>query len=191
MGGQADRNVADLVDAPKPQRTIMSVVPLEHLQDFLAQADQTRIGPLVRLAIWTGMQRGELLGLIWGDVDLERAVITVQRARVRVDGEDIIKAPKTSGSRRRIPLPSQAVKMLAAIKGNATADQPVFDLASPSAVSHQFQDLATRTGHKGLRFHDLRHTHATLLLQQDVSAKVVQERLATAPFPRRSTSTPT
>lgn len=148
------------------------------------------------VAISTGMRQGELLGLTWRHVDLTNAVIHVrqalQRKRKKEDPAKL-KEPKTRAGRRPIDIPKSVVEALLRHRGTQDAERDLAgalyqdrDLvfASPlgvalngSSVNKQFQRILEREGMQKLRFHDLRHTHATLLLMAGVNIKVVSERL--------------
>jgi integrase len=149
--------------------------------------------PLLRLAATTGMRRGEVLGLRWRDVDLQRGVLQVVQQRVR--GADALTygPPKTSRGRRRIDLDPATVSALREHRRRQLEDRLAFgpgyidaDLVfaradgsplDPDVVSRSFERLARRVGLTPIRFHDLRHTHATLALAAGIHPKVVQERL--------------
>ena len=169
----------------------------EELHRFLIAADRDAHFALWRLAASTGMRRGEVLGLRWHDVDLQRRLVTVRRQLIR-DGDALAFGhPKTAAGRRTICVDANTMLALekhrvrqAALRGNCNlasgrADDLVFCRANglprdPDAVSHQFAELIVRAGLPKIRFHDLRHTHATIALQAAINPKVVQERLGHA-----------
>ncbi len=163
------------------------------LNRLLEAARRTRDYPLIATALGTGMRLGELLALRWEDVDLEAGTISVTRSMQYTKGQGIaFKEPKTPQSRRKIILPPALVKVLRAHKteqakakllaGQYYAETGlVFDRGDgrpqrSGTVSARFRTLVRRVG-LSIRFHDLRHTHASLLLQQGVHPKVVAERL--------------
>lgn len=168
----------------------------EQVGRFLASVSGDRLLCMWRLAFATGMRRGELLGLRWRDVDLDGAALSVQQTWVRdVDGL-AFGAPKTAKGRRRIALDAETVATLRTHKRAQATDRiragslwKDNDLAfaredgspiDPDVVSQLFERLATRSGLPRIRFHDIRHTHASLLLAAGVHAKVVSERLGHA-----------
>lgn len=149
------------------------------------------------LAINTGMRLGEVFGLKWSDVDFQNKVINIQRSLSSTATQGLIlEDPKTKGSRRRIPITANVTNVLTTYRENQKqfADllgdvfQNTEDLAfcnsygkpmSPSNFSRRFfKKITKKTGiNNRFSFHDLRHTHATLLLQQGVNIKVISERL--------------
>ena len=153
------------------------------------------------LAVTTGMRIGELLGLCWGDVDLHNAVVLItqslQESAVGL-GTFILGQPKTSHSRRRISLSQSAVHSLLAHRERQGKERQrcadmwdsrynlVFPntLGRPMHPSHlrerEFYPLLRRAGLPYIRFHDLRHTAATLLLRRGVNPKIVSEMLGHA-----------
>jgi integrase len=139
------------------------------------------------------MRRGELLGLSWADIDLDRARLTVRRQLIRMGRRTVFGRPKTEAGRRCISLDPNTVEVLRRHKcrravtwrDDALSDPDKLDLVfcrpdgngrDPDVLSHQFGDLVRQAGLPKIRLHDLRHTHATLALQAGVHPKVVQER---------------
>jgi len=151
----------------------------------------------VRLAVLTGMRRGELLGLRWGDVDLEGATVNVQQTAQRLSGQGIVfRQPKTRLSRRSIALSPAAVHVLRQqrrrqaearlLAGSAYEDRDLVfasGLGSPveaGSLARTWSRITSAADVGHVRFHDLRHAHATLLLRQGVHPKIVSERLGHA-----------
>ena len=191
------RNPADAVEPPRAPRRDLQVPDAQDVRKILAAADATRYGPLVRLAVLTGMRRGELLGLRWADVDLDAAALNVQQSAQRITGQGMIfRQPKTRLSRRAIALSPAAVALLRQhrrrqaetrlLAGPAYADRGLVftsGLGAPVEPGNLLRAWGTiiaaaDVGH--VRFHDLRHAHATLLLRQGVHPKIVSERLGHA-----------
>lgn len=142
-----------------------------------------------RLALMTGMRRGELLGLRWRDVDLDGAFLSVQQQLTRQGDRGLVLAePKTSRGRRRIPLDAATVAALRARRSQQEI-VPVQDLVftradghalDPDTVTDAFRKATRAAGLPLIRLHDLRHTAATLMLRAGIHPKVVQERLGHA-----------
>ncbi len=167
----------------------------EETARFLEQTKAgTRLHPLFALALATGMRQGELLGLKWQDVDLVKGTVSVCRALVRIRGQkSVLRPPKTTGSRRQIPLDTATTTLLKAHRkrqmeerlaiGPKWEDNGLVFCTRQGTPLHNTQvELSMHTwsakaGVPRIRFHDLRHTHATLLLKAWVQVKVVSERL--------------
>ncbi|MDP9383347.1 MAG: site-specific integrase [Chloroflexota bacterium] len=188
--GYIQRNVCTVVHPPTPERNKLRTLTPEQVKALLSAARGGRWDALLSLAIATGMRKGELLGLKWEDVDLETGVLRVQRQLGR-DG--IFSEPKTRLARRGIHLPRSTVAVLrehglrqVEEKRSVGADWVAAGLVfcthqgkplQARNVVREFKNLLGRTGLPEIRFHDLRHTAATLMLLQGVPAKVVQGRL--------------
>ncbi len=195
--GLVTRNVAVVATAPRMRsipRLEMQVWTAPELQAFLRAAAGHRLFPALWLAAMTGMRRSELLGLRWSDLDLKRSRLSVNRGLVAVGYELHESRGKTKNSRRCIDLDSTTIQVLEAWHALQSAEatatgtdqlgwmfttadgQPVH----PHALSQAFERIARRAGIKVIRFHDIRHTHATLLIAAGVPIKVVSERLGHA-----------
>ncbi len=191
------RNVADTVKPPRPAPKEMQALSNAEARRLLEAAGEDRLEALYILAIHTGMRQGELLALRWQDVDLENAVASVRRTLTRSGGKVVFGEPKTKKSRRSIRLTSQAVEALRShlerqlqdmeILGDRYQDQGLVfttDTGAPINPSNLRQrsltPLLKRAGLPHMRFHDLRHTCATLLLSRGVHPKFVQELLGHA-----------
>jgi integrase len=149
------------------------------------------------LAITTGLRRGELLGLRWDDADLERGTLRVGRALVREGGRHTLGETKIRRSRRRVNLTPRTVAVLKAhrkrqleqrveLAGMYEDHGLIFasDIGTPlnpeNLVKRSFKPLLKRAGLPEIRFHDLRHTCATLLMGRGIHPKLVQELLGHA-----------
>ena len=197
--GLVSRNVAQATEAPRVDHKVMSILMLEDIPKFLEAAKRTPYYTLFYLLLHTGLRRGEALALRWKNVDLGLSslgvlgYLSVAETVYKLAGDYIVKEPKTPSSRRRIALPPSLVLVLRqhrteqeaqqALRGKPLTDNDfVFahqdsNLLDPSTVSHAFNKVIRKTGLPHIRLHDLRHTHASLLLQAGVHPKVVQERL--------------
>jgi integrase len=154
---------------------------------FLEQLGDDSTGVLFRLALVTGMRRGEVLGLRWTHVSLAGGFLFVQVSRVAVGGLVIEGPPKSRAGTRTVFLDPHTVSRLSRLKAGLEGDGRAFDgllftdehgqPLSPWWVSRQFQHLITETGLPRIRFHDLRHTSATLGLASGESLKEVSSRL--------------
>ena len=141
------------------------------------------------------LRRGELLGLKWTDVDFDRGVLKIQRAISRQNGK-VVEAPlKTKNAYRTLPLSADAIDVLKAQKNKAGSSEWVFPSPtggpmSPDSVLHMLHRVLKRAGLPRIRFHDLRHTFATMALQNGVDVKTVSS-VCSVTTPRASRWTPT
>ncbi len=186
--GLIRRNPCDAVARPRAPRREIQFLDAGQVRLLLAAARGDRLEALCVVAVATGMRKGELLGLRWGDLDLDAATLMVRRQlRARPDGGLALAELKTAKSRRLIQLPATAVDALAAHRARLGAPPSRADLVftdtrggplhESNLLRRWWHPLLERAGLPRMRFHDLRHTHATLLLTQGVNPKVVQERL--------------
>ncbi len=173
----------------------MQTLDVDQARQLLDAVRGDRFEALYVLALTTGLRQGELLALRWRDVDLGDGSLRVVGTLYRLGkGSLTIGPPKTAGSRRQVTLPSLAVDALGRHKDNQSAQRLlcgdawedhglVFtnEVGRPMDATNlrrrYFQPLLERAGLPRIRFHDLRHTAATLLLSQDVHPKIVSERL--------------
>lgn len=161
---------------------------------FLGAAKGTPYYALFYTALFTGMRRSELLAVRWQDVDFILSQVYVSRSlHVLKGGEVIFRSPKTAKGNRTIALPPSAALLLKehwekqrldrALLGISLSDDDLvfshFDGSPllPNTVTHAWIKLVRRVGLKRIRFHDTRHSHASLMLKQGVHPKIVQERL--------------
>ena len=176
------RNPADGCALPKAERKEMQTLPVEQLTSFLREAKDSGVYELYYLDLATGLRRGELLGLKWTDVDLDRGVLKIQRAISRQNGK-VVEAPlKTKNAYRTLPLSADAISVLKMQKCKVNSSEWVFpspsgDPMSPDSVLHMLQRVLKRAGLPRIRFHDLRHTFATMALQNGVDVKTVSSML--------------
>ncbi|TMD04188.1 MAG: site-specific integrase [Chloroflexi bacterium] len=195
--GLVARNVAALVRPPQKPAHEMRTLTQPEVGALFAAAAGDRLEALWVLAATVGMRQGELLGLRWRDVDLDRGVLGVCGSLTRGPQGLMITDPKTARSRRRVALPAIAVEALRRHRatqagerlraGAAWTDRDlVFSnglggpLTADKLLRARFRPLLRKAGLPPIRFHDLRHTAATRLLEQGVHPKVVSEMLGHA-----------
>jgi integrase len=176
-------NVA--TDVPKPKPTKEEIHPLNQVQvgGFLKAAKKDRLYPLYVLALDTGMRQGELFGLQWPDIDFETGSVQVQHSLEEIKGRLRLKDVKTAKARRRIDLANFTLDVLnnhrkrMLVEGRDVKTGPVFCatdggwLRKSNFARRSFKPALKRGSLPDIRFHDLRHTCATLLLLADETSK--------------------
>ena len=176
------RNPADGCALPKAERKEMQTLPVEQLTSFLREAKDSGVFALYYIDLTTGLRRGELLGLKWSDIDLEKGDLRVQRQIGRIDGKIIEMPLKTKNAYRTLPLSADAISVLMQQRRKTGSSEWVFPSPtggpmSPDSVLHMLHRVLKRAGLPKVRFHDLRHTFATLALQNGVDIKTVSGML--------------
>ena len=188
------RNACSGIKAPRKSGKEMQTLNSEQLGRLLDASEQSQYGDLIHLAAHTGLRRGELVGLKWEDIDLDRGVIRVVRSVSRVPGQGFtVDSPKTASGKRAVDIEPEVVSRLHRHRaslaeqhlglGPAWTDEGwVFpredgSCQDPTMVSRFYHQLVKILRLPPVRLHDLRHTHATMLLEAGMNFKVVQERL--------------
>ncbi len=187
-------NAASMVSAPRATRLEPKVLTPEEARRLLGVLRGNRLEALYSVALALGLRQGEALGLKWSDLDLDAGILHVRRAAQRIphQGTQLVET-KTAGSRRTLFLPPVVVSALRAHRGRQTLERLAagparadLDLVFPSRrgtladgpnITHRFRRLLMRAGLPPMRFHDLRHACASLLLVQGVHPRVVMETL--------------
>ena len=157
----------------------MKVLPPEKLADFFREAKETGVFELYYLDLSTGLRRGELLGLKWSDINFETRILEVKRQIQRVNGVIQETTPKTHNAYRKILLSAEAVGILKEyreqqkVKSEYVFSSPTGGIMEPDCARKMLKRVLQRAGLDELRFHDLRHTFATLALQNGVDVKTL------------------
>lgn len=187
-------NPANSVDAPRVPEREMQPVDEERAAFLIEAAENTEMFLPMLIGFCTGLRRGEALALRWADLDLESARLTVNQSLTQTrEGGLLFKSPKNKSSRRTIALPSVLVDALKDHRAKQQKtrelfgpDYPNYDLVlslqdgtpwPPDRFTDAYTAFARRNGAKGIRFHDLRHTHASELLRRGTPIKTVSTRL--------------
>ena len=191
-------NPCERVRPPSPSKREKRTLAPAEVQALMKVADGSRYRPLIYCAVSSGLRRNELLGLRWRDVDVESAGPTIRVARTLYKSKGVIeyRSPKTARSRRCISITEKLAAYLKDYKADRESlnlhlgrlpslDDLVFsnedgEPLDPHVVSHAFAKIAKKAGLSGVRFHDLRHTFATLMLRSGAKPKVVSDALGHA-----------
>ncbi len=194
--GLLGRNPAELVDPPRPRPKQMRSLSPEEVECLLDAAFDNRFYPVIYMALSSGLRQAELLGLRWRDINLERGSMSVNRVLYKRRGVCEFKEPKTARSRRLVSMTPKLAAYLREYKGERESwnlhlgrllhiDDLVFagdegEPLDPGVLSHNFARIAKRAGLANVRFHDLRHTFASLMLLRGAKPKVISEALGHA-----------
>jgi len=201
--GYLGRNPAGLVDPPKPRKKTMRTLTPEEVKTLLGAALGNQFYPVIYTAVSSGLRETELLGLRWRDIDLDLqsekpkpSILVCQILYYKRRDEFEFKEPKTSHSKRRVNMTAKLADYLREYKGTRESlflhlgrllkpDDLVFAGVegipfNPSVLRHNFTRIVKRAGLKNMRFHDLRHTFASLMLLRGAKPKVISEALGHA-----------
>ncbi len=194
--GILGRNVCELVDSPSSRKKAMRTLTPSEVEVLLETASSNQFYPVIYTAVSTGLRQAELLGLRWRDLDLDLMGISVSRTLYKRRGVCQFKEPKTSGSSRRVAMTPKLALFLKEYKAEReslywhlgvalTLDDLVFTNydgkpVDPSYLTHTFAKIVKQAGLGRVRFHDLRHTFASLALLRGAKPKVISEALGHA-----------
>ncbi len=187
------RNVADAVEPPKAKKYQARFLNDKQTEELIKKAQNTDIYIPVMLAVFTGARRGEILGLSWKNVDLEKGMIKIVDNLCTTQNGLVIKQPKTSSGIRTIAISMSLVKILKKHKinqmkkkislGASYCDNNMVccyedgHLFNPKRFSAKFNEFLEKNNLPVVRFHDLRHSHASLLVKMGVQPKEISARL--------------
>lgn len=187
------RNPVPLVDAPKQERREMRAFSPAEARRFLTVIAGDPLEALYTVAVTLGLREGEVLGLRWSEIDLDANVLAVRRQVQNIGGQLRLVDLKTDRSRRTLPLPGTVATALRAHRTRQLAERLRLgavwqenDLVFPSAVgtmmdarnmTRRFKALLARAGLAPMRFHDLRHSAASIMLAQGVDLRTIMEVL--------------
>ncbi len=188
------KNPCDLVDAPRPERKEMKPVEEDRAGALIISSEETDMYLPILMGLCTGMRRGEILGTRWSDLDLVNSSLTVNQSVCQTRSRGVFfKAPKKKKSQRTISLPEILVIALREHRSKQAKERELFgpdyqdfDLVlpmpdgnpwAPDRFTDAYLAFARSHGADGIRFHDLRHTHASELLRRKTPLKTVSQRL--------------
>jgi integrase len=187
------KDISSMLEPPRVPKKEMKVWTIKQVNDFLKWTKHSRYHPIYFLAAWTGMRKGEILGLSWDDINFDEKTISIKKTLYRVKGEALLHEPKTKNSIRTIYMDDDIIRVLKMQKvkqnlerlryggvykeHNMVFAQETGDYVNSQGVNGLFTRYINQSGLPRIRFHDLRHTHATILLSMGVNPKIVAERL--------------
>jgi len=193
-------NPVDKVDRPKPQTFMASYYSAEEMEKLFEVAQGHKLELIIQLAAFYGLRRAEVMGLRWEAIDFEAKTLTIRHivTSTRIDGKKILveaDRAKTKSSLRTLPLVDPIAERLKAVKEQQEYNQKICgncynqeylgyvfvdamgNLIQPDSVTTGFPQLLKENGLRRIRFHDLRHSCASLLLKEGVPMKQIQEWL--------------
>ncbi len=187
------KNPAAKAKLPKCNKYKGEVYTIEEINELINLSVGTNVEMPVLLALALGARRGELLALTWDDLNFATSEVTICKSLGQIKGEVFVKTPKTESSVRTISIPNNVLQQLKKHRheqlkfklkfGREYVDRKLIlckdngDYLKLDALSNRFAKFMKKTGMRHLRFHDLRHLHATMLLSLGIPAKIAQERL--------------
>ena len=196
------KNYNEFTVLPKKEEKEIVPLSIEEVANILKVAKESSMYALIILEIFTGMRKGEILALQWEQVDLENKSVYVKKNLCRVNIKEptgkkktelILMSPKTKKSVRKLPLNDEVVRVLRKYKDEQNKHKEEYkyiyqdndivfaksdgSFQSPRELLRQFHKILEKAGVRKCRFHDLRHTFASLLLQAGETPKIIQELL--------------
>lgn len=187
------RNVAQAVEPPKAKKYQAKYLTDKQTEELIENSKNTEIYIPIMLAIYTGARRGEILGLKWQNVDLKKGIIKIVDNLCATKNGLIIKQPKTNNGIRTIAISNNLIKILKKHKikqmenkiklgeyykeNNMVCCYEDGHPFNPKRFSAKFHELLEKNNLPLIRFHDLRHSHASLLVKLGIEPKVISERL--------------
>ena len=178
------RNPTENCIAPKIQKFEMQILQPEHIKEYLNAANARGLLPMFYLELVSGLRKGELTALLWSDLDIQNRTISVSKQYVKnPNGELTLSRPKTETSVRKVSIPQEAIDLLIA-EHDKHPDNPYMfpspitgEMYYPDSIVNLHKKILKDAGLPHIRFHDLRHTFATLALQNGVDVKTVSSML--------------
>lgn len=188
------RNVADNVEVPKAEKYEARFLDEKEIRNLIEKVKDSELYIPVVISCFTGLRRGEVLGLTWEDIDFEKGYIKISKQLQRIGGENILVPTKTAKSNRKVAISKTLIDILKKYKTkqmenkillgekygndiNAVCTYQSGKLFNPKRFSAKFNEFLKKAELPIIRFHDLRHTHASLLLKMGVKDKLISERL--------------
>ena len=184
-------NVVQFVEVPKNKKYKNEIYNAEDMKKLLEKSRETSLELPIILASGLGLRISEILGLTWNNIDFNDFTITIDKITVRDKGKVILKEPKTESSIRTISAPKEIILMLkqlkkdrlaAKLRGEKSHRELIFydknlNPVAQDVLSKKFRYFLQENNLKHIRFHDLRHSHVTMLIDAKVPIKVISERV--------------
>ncbi len=186
-------NPASAVKAPTSEKPEIEAMTLKEVHNLLELAKDSWMYYIIYVAVNTGMRRGGILGLRWQDININNKFISVRQTIAKANNEIIFKEPKTKSSKRTIRIDNEDIEKFNEVKEKQKEYASIFgpdynehnlvfcykdgSPPFPDTVTKRFTSLAKKANLDNYRFHNLRHTHASLMLESGAQMKVIQERL--------------
>ncbi|BEP13838.1 site-specific integrase [Acidothermaceae bacterium B102] len=186
-------NPATHVELPVARRSRTTVWDAKQVAAFLTATADDDLGLAFRLVVLTGLRRGELCGLRWSDLDLDHGLLWVRQAIADVNGALLVGEPKTKAGTRVVPLDETTSELLLEHRDAQSRRAQVRDddyedndyvfarsdgtVLRPDTLGRSFRRAVKKSGLPTIRFHDLRHTSASLALAAGIPMRVVSDRL--------------
>lgn len=178
------RNPTDDCIAPKVRKVEMKILAPEHMKAYLDAAEARGLLPMFYLELVSGLRKGELVALLWSDLDVQNKTISVSKQYIKnPNGELTLSRPKTETSVRKVSIPQMAVDLLIQEHEKHPGNPYMFpspvtgEMYYPDSVVNLHKKILKDAGLEHIRFHDLRHTFATMALQNGVDIKTVSSML--------------
>ena len=170
--------------APKVEKHEMQILQPQHIKAYLDEAEKRDVLPMFYLELVSGLRKGELTALLWTDLDIENRTISVSKQYIKnPNGELTLSRPKTETSVRKVSIPQDAVDLLIAEHQKHPENPYMFpssvtgEMYYPDSIVNIHKKILKDANLPYVRFHDLRHTFATLALQNGVDVKTVSSML--------------
>lgn len=150
---------------PKLEKREMKILPEDKIGPYLAEAERRGLLAAFYLELTTGLRRGELLALLWTDLDVENMTISVSKQVNRLNGELVVSQPKTPNSVRKLAIPQRAVELLVEEHAKHPHSPHLFvspktgTIFDPDSFRHTHEKILKAIGAEHIRFHDLRHPY--------------------------------
>lgn len=185
-------NIVDCIEIPRNKKFKNRIYDNKDMIKLLEACKNTYMELPINLAIGLGLRISEILGLTWNNIDFNNNTVTVENITVRHEGKVILKEPKTDSSRRTISAPSEVMSLLKEYKkksienrlknGTRNINNLIFvdknqQPIAQDVISKKFSRFLNENNLPHIRFHDLRHSHVTLLINSKVPIKVISERV--------------